>query len=207
MELGAVYNVTCTRCGGHGHLKTECYASRDKNYELLEEEEPDIARNGGTAGHAVHASADVGKKQDAVREGAVRGVDVRASVGHGRGKAMTQPAWMTHGVGVGGEQHPKDKEDDEDDEDVDKDKKKKKKSKSKALDLPEKVTSREEALAIIARLKEEKKKRKEERRKRRKEKEERRKKKEKHKEKHSRHKTGRVSKAEKEASSPESDRD
>ncbi|CAM6041789.1 unnamed protein product [Sphagnum compactum] len=39
LKLEAIYNVQCTRCGGHGHLKKECYSSGDKMYELLPEEE------------------------------------------------------------------------------------------------------------------------------------------------------------------------
>ncbi|XP_024543783.1 nucleolar protein of 40 kDa [Selaginella moellendorffii] len=38
VTLDAVYNVSCSRCGGHGHLKSECYATGDKTYELLPEE-------------------------------------------------------------------------------------------------------------------------------------------------------------------------
>jgi hypothetical protein len=34
-ELGAVLDVTCTRCGGRGHLKTDCYAALDTQYDLL----------------------------------------------------------------------------------------------------------------------------------------------------------------------------
>eukprot|EP00898_Chlorokybus_atmophyticus_P003743 jgi/Chlat1/436/Chrsp103S01017 len=33
VELGAVYNVTCTKCGGHGHIRAECFTG--SKYELV----------------------------------------------------------------------------------------------------------------------------------------------------------------------------
>ncbi|GAB5359463.1 hypothetical protein AAMO2058_000546300 [Amorphochlora amoebiformis] len=40
IELGAILNVTCTKCGGHGHLATQCFTG--KKYDLLEEEDAKV---------------------------------------------------------------------------------------------------------------------------------------------------------------------
>eukprot|EP00249_Psilotum_nudum_P016964 c26080_g1_i1 orf=617-1480(-) len=59
VTLGAVYNVVCSRCGGHGHLKSECYSTGDKSYELLpdddelEQELPD-SKSRSNAGKPSH---------------------------------------------------------------------------------------------------------------------------------------------------------
>ncbi|PHJ23156.1 s1 rna binding domain-containing protein [Cystoisospora suis] len=36
----AVYNVTCHRCGGKGHMTHECYNTGGNKYEILEDEQP-----------------------------------------------------------------------------------------------------------------------------------------------------------------------
>nr|CAD7431305.1 unnamed protein product [Timema monikensis] len=43
IELGAVLNTTCSKCGVHGHLANECFRSPDgKTYALVEEEKDDM---------------------------------------------------------------------------------------------------------------------------------------------------------------------
>ncbi|CAG2059962.1 unnamed protein product, partial [Timema podura] len=43
IELGAVLNTTCSKCGVHGHLANECFRSPDgKTYSLVEEEKDDM---------------------------------------------------------------------------------------------------------------------------------------------------------------------
>lgn len=53
IELGAVYNTTCARCGGRGHLASECF-SGGKKYEMVEvaedDEERERVQGGGPAG-------------------------------------------------------------------------------------------------------------------------------------------------------------
>eukprot|EP00466_Bigelowiella_natans_P005121 jgi/Bigna1/132051/aug1.16_g6759 len=44
IELGAIYNVTCSKCGGHGHLPSQCYTG--KKYDLIEEEADSKPENG-----------------------------------------------------------------------------------------------------------------------------------------------------------------
>nr|CAD7200229.1 unnamed protein product [Timema douglasi] len=43
IELGAVLNTTCSKCGVHGHLANECFRSPDgKTYSLVEEDKDDM---------------------------------------------------------------------------------------------------------------------------------------------------------------------
>nr|CAD7589293.1 unnamed protein product [Timema genevievae] len=43
IELGAVLNTTCSKCGVHGHLANECFRSPNgKTYSLVEEEKDDM---------------------------------------------------------------------------------------------------------------------------------------------------------------------
>ncbi|CAI5514846.1 unnamed protein product [Closterium sp. Naga37s-1] len=125
LELEAVLNVTCTRCGGQGHLKTECYGPVGASYELLADDagEERIAVDGGGGGAGVGrgggrgggggggllGAGGGGRGEFGGRggDGGRRGMDV-ADVdlrGRGRGLAMTQPAWMTaqqKGMAIGG---------------------------------------------------------------------------------------------------------
>ncbi|CAI6006230.1 unnamed protein product [Closterium sp. NIES-65] len=123
LELEAVLNVTCTRCGGQGHLKTECYGPVGASYELLADDagEERIGVDGGGGGGGVGRGSgrggdgggggggggllraggggrgEFGGRGRDGGDGGRRGMDV-ADVdlrGRGRGLAMTQPAWMT----------------------------------------------------------------------------------------------------------------
>lgn len=106
VELDAVLNVTCTRCGGRGHLKTECYGQLNQKYDILEEEEGDPAQAGNEQG-AGRGSGDYdqsrdrghghghGSSQAVPRGGQGPGMGVGRGIGRGRG--MTLPAWMTDG--------------------------------------------------------------------------------------------------------------
>lgn len=74
LELGAIYNTVCTRCGGKGHISSECYNTKGEKYDLLPlDEEP-------SQSHTSHVS-----------------VDSHGSRGRGRGRSATLPAWMTSG--------------------------------------------------------------------------------------------------------------
>jgi len=42
IELGAIVNTTCTKCGGKGHHAGECWSLGGKSYALLEEEQEDF---------------------------------------------------------------------------------------------------------------------------------------------------------------------
>lgn len=37
IELGAIHNTVCTKCGSHGHLARECWAGTGAKYELVTE--------------------------------------------------------------------------------------------------------------------------------------------------------------------------
>lgn len=196
MELGAVYNVTCTRCGGHGHLKTECYASlNNKTYELLPEVDiteseqqgqGDVSENAvsGNRRETTGVSRGLGVVSRDSKIGAGRGLGLVPGmglpVGRGRGRAMTQPAWMTHGVGIGGEpmQIGKGGSDSVKSKEV-------KGGKGEANDienLPLKISSKEDALAVIAKLEHELKSKKSRKEEKRRKKEKRKEKKEKRRE-------------------------
>jgi hypothetical protein len=84
IELTAVLNITCPRCGGKGHLRNECYASLSgQKYELIEEEAPPPFIPDAAAASA--AAAAPPRHVPAL-------APVAASMGRGRAAAM--PAWM-----------------------------------------------------------------------------------------------------------------
>lgn len=147
LKLEAIYNVQCTRCGGHGHLKKECYSSGDKMYELLPEEEDldnlirSPTRGKGPMQKETQAPIQPSKLQAGISS------QLLSSGSVGRGRAMVQPAWMKHGIGVGGPVPTQPVADDP----------------KERTNLPDKVTTVQEAVAVIARLKEEKSRRREER--------------------------------------------
>ena len=39
LQLGAVYNTVCKKCGGKGHIASECFNTSGQGYLLVEEEE------------------------------------------------------------------------------------------------------------------------------------------------------------------------
>jgi hypothetical protein len=137
LVLDAIYNVVCSRCGGHGHLKTECFASGDKTYELIPEEADEFAEE-----HSKPSS-----------QGQMLSGSTSTMPGFGRGRSMVLPAWMTHGI------EPNAKHTGDEPDIANKEKKKKKKQR-KASELPESVTTVSEALALLAQVKKEKKKKK-----------------------------------------------
>ncbi len=71
IELGAMLNAKCTRCGGQGHLAVECFNTTGTRYDLIPEEP--------------------------VMRGVVHGADdeLHHSKPVGRGKGATMPSWMT----------------------------------------------------------------------------------------------------------------
>lgn len=73
LQLDAIYNTICGRCGGKGHIQSECYNTNGEKYELLpleEEEVPSINNNEN---------------------------NINRGGGRGRGREATLPAWMTSG--------------------------------------------------------------------------------------------------------------
>jgi uncharacterized membrane protein YgcG len=45
LELGAVLNTTCSRCGRHGHLPSECFNGReDANYDLIGSDDENVRK-------------------------------------------------------------------------------------------------------------------------------------------------------------------
>lgn len=147
LKLEAVYNVQCTRCGGHGHLKKECYSSGEKTYKLLSEDD-DVDAPGH---NSMKGKDKVSKEVQPIKSQGGLASQLLATGSVGRGRAMVQPAWMKHGIGVGGPaavETPAVVADHKE-----------------RSDLPDKVRTVDEAIAVIAKLKEEKQRRKEERRK------------------------------------------
>eukprot|EP00271_Cylindrocystis_brebissonii_P019185 TRINITY_DN573_c0_g2_i1.p1 TRINITY_DN573_c0_g2~~TRINITY_DN573_c0_g2_i1.p1 ORF type:complete len:642 (-),score=166.07 TRINITY_DN573_c0_g2_i1:333-2183(-) len=184
MEFGAVLNVQCTRCGGHGHLKTECFGSKDATYSLLPDEPDELPPpppNHGDSGRAgVVSTSGAGRGRgggEGLGSGHGAGLSVPSPtgiaglagslpVGRGRGMGMTQPAWMTHGMGVGGvapigdgEALVAERMSGEKDTKAGR-KEGKERKVEEGIELPDRVTSKEEALRIIAKLEEEKKRKK-----------------------------------------------
>lgn len=45
IKLDAVFNITCTRCGGHGHIPAQCYANPGDKYELIDDIDFQIPTN------------------------------------------------------------------------------------------------------------------------------------------------------------------
>ena len=64
-------------------MKTECFASGDKTYELIPEEEDELLEE------PIEPS-----------QGKVLSTKTSNMPGFGRGRSMVLPAWMTHGSGV-----------------------------------------------------------------------------------------------------------
>ncbi|PNF14859.1 Nucleolar protein of 40 kDa [Cryptotermes secundus] len=63
IQLEAVFNTTCSKCGTRGHLARDCFKSPDgKTYELIPEEEPDI-QNQSTKVSTVQEKDIKAKKQ------------------------------------------------------------------------------------------------------------------------------------------------
>lgn len=73
----AALKTTCPKCGGRGHLASECY-NKGQKYDLLEDRGQ---QGGGAEGRGAQAAA--------------------TSAGRGRGAIATLPSWMTEGGGAG----------------------------------------------------------------------------------------------------------
>jgi hypothetical protein len=41
LELGAIYNTRCTKCGGKGHISIECFNSSKTSYDLIPDDDED----------------------------------------------------------------------------------------------------------------------------------------------------------------------
>ncbi|CAM9146558.1 unnamed protein product, partial [Ectocarpus sp. 13 AM-2016] len=84
VQLEAVFNTTCTKCGVHGHLSIDCFSRGGKKYELVDEEDPRDNGRGGAGGGTGNDMRGVH------RESPHRG----APLAGGRGRGATTPAWM-----------------------------------------------------------------------------------------------------------------
>jgi len=72
IRIGAVQATTCTRCGAKGHMATECFAAKGKNYALLEEvagesQQPAERARGGDIGMDLPDLAMPGKDPKLVK--------------------------------------------------------------------------------------------------------------------------------------------
>eukprot|EP00612_Vaucheria_litorea_P001315 CAMPEP_0171457020 /NCGR_PEP_ID=MMETSP0945-20130129/3268_1 /TAXON_ID=109269 /ORGANISM="Vaucheria litorea, Strain CCMP2940" /LENGTH=218 /DNA_ID=CAMNT_0011982549 /DNA_START=816 /DNA_END=1472 /DNA_ORIENTATION=- len=79
IELDAVFNTVCSKCGAKGHMSVDCFSEAGQKYDLLTEE----AEKSGTG-----LSREM--------RGIVGGSNV---VPAGRGRGATLPSWMTKGKG------------------------------------------------------------------------------------------------------------
>ncbi|CAM9877711.1 unnamed protein product [Ectocarpus fasciculatus] len=87
VQLEAVFNTNCTKCGVHGHLSIDCFSRGDKKYELVDEEDPRDSGQGGAGGGAGGGMRGVHREASPPRGGGV--------LAGGRGRGATMPAWMT----------------------------------------------------------------------------------------------------------------
>ncbi len=71
IELGAILNTKCTRCGSQGHLAIECFNTTGTRYDLIPEE-PEMRG-------VVHGAYD----------------ELHYPKPVGRGRGATMPSWMT----------------------------------------------------------------------------------------------------------------
>ncbi|CBN75014.1 conserved unknown protein [Ectocarpus siliculosus] len=84
VQLEAVFNTTCTKCGVHGHLSIDCFSRGGKKYELVDEEDPRDNGRGGAGGGTGNGMRGV-HREPPHGGGALAG---------GRGRGATMPAWM-----------------------------------------------------------------------------------------------------------------
>lgn len=59
IELGAVYNTVCKKCGGHGHFAKDCFSVSGKVYDLI----PDLETQAGTSEEKLEKSSVEKKKR------------------------------------------------------------------------------------------------------------------------------------------------
>merc|ERR1711918_132702 len=86
VTLDAVLNTVCTKCGGSGHISSECFNSNGQKYELIEE--PGVVGTGADDEDWTKGVVTTARKQPP------------NSVG--RGRASTMPAWMKDPMLAGG---------------------------------------------------------------------------------------------------------
>ena len=84
----AALKTTCPKCGGRGHLASECFNTKGQRYDMLQEED----RRGAAAAASVAAG---GSGSGSAGTGMGRG-DAPLAAG-GRGRGATLPSWMTEG--------------------------------------------------------------------------------------------------------------
>lgn len=107
IQLDAIYNTTCSKCGGGGHIASECYNTGSQKYELV----PDIDDESLFKQNSsqVMSSTSVHSNRDRSRYGSTneRGSHYESSAYRqhsdaipqlapmGRGRGTVLPAWMT----------------------------------------------------------------------------------------------------------------
>ncbi|GJP36891.1 hypothetical protein CLOM_g21354 [Closterium sp. NIES-68] len=158
LELEAVLNVTCTRCGGQGHLKTECYGPLGSSYELL-------ADDAGEERTGVEGGRGLAMTQPAWMTAQQKGGLAGGIIGEGSGRegdvgGVREEERCDDGVGQeeeerGGEK--RDRRSEREERRGEKDRKREEKEKEKGVG----IGSVEDALRIIEEMKREKKERRE----------------------------------------------
>ncbi|CAM9631682.1 unnamed protein product, partial [Ascophyllum nodosum] len=83
LKLEAVYDTTCTKCGGHGHMSIDCFSREGQKYDLVPDHDPRDAVEG-------NLQANGGGAMRGVRRESPHG----SAAAMGRGRCATMPAWM-----------------------------------------------------------------------------------------------------------------
>jgi len=110
IQLAAIYNTTCSKCGGSGHIASECYSLGDQKYELIPDDYDDHLSSFNTSTNTkysnnsinTHRNSESSNYNDSTRRDSnqtqssmyvQKEREIRPPMGRGRG--ATLPSWMT----------------------------------------------------------------------------------------------------------------
>eukprot|EP01036_Dinobryon_divergens_P039691 gene39691-52367_t len=89
IQLDAIYNTVCTKCGGGGHIASECYNHGQMKYDLLpiEDEQPEETKDRPSGWGTSNSSGWAPDNGFETNQTLLRPM--------GRGRGTVLPAWMT----------------------------------------------------------------------------------------------------------------